>query len=577
MAVLLALFALLPVLAVLQYRWVGKVSEMERQRMQSNLRPAADDFQQEFERRIEEIKIAIHGGRGGPHRNPRETGMFLAEWMLRAADRGLVRHFYLAELQNGVARLTVLDPESGFWKPAAWPDNFAPMRTRMETGMRVPEVAGNLPALVDDGSARGGPGRGERRDPDRPQRPPEGEPPDRDGLGPDHAESWTIAELDLGAIQKDLLPELAAKYLLRAEDGGYAMQVVSAVGQPKVIFQSDSGLPANFFAKPDFTFPLFDAHQGPPVRGRGPGGKRDKKDHRAPPPDDYRGPADEGAWVATVKHRSGSLEAAVSQARHRNLAISLGVMLVLGAALAVLFVSTRRAQWLSKLQMEFVAGVSHELRTPLAVICSAGDNLAHGVVTDSERVKDYGKLIEQQGRHLANMVEQVLAFAGAQSGRFVEPTEQVQVAEVIRSAVAACAPELSEAGMVLEQKIAEDLPLVLADPVALRHCLMNLLSNSSKYARDGKWVGIEAEVTRSAKPSVKIRVEDRGPGIHPDDLAHIFDPFYRGKHASAATVRGAGLGLSLVRRIAEAHGGSVEASSAPGHGACFTLSLPVAG
>ena len=566
MAVVLALFALLPVLAVLQYRWVGKVSEIERQRMQSNLRPAAEDFQREFERRIEEIKIAIHGGRGGPDRNSQEIGVFLAEWMQRASDRGLVRHFCLAKMQNGTAQLVVLDPDDGIWKSAAWPDHFAALRTRMEAGMRVPDVIGFPPALVADGSARGDPGRPDR-EPDRHQRPPKG---DRDSPDPDHGESWAIAELDLAAIQKDLLPELAAKYLLRAEDGGYAMQVVSALGAPKVIFQSDSGLPADFFGTPDFTFPLFDANQGPPGRGRDKH-KRDKKDHRGPPPE-------EGAvWTAMVKHRAGSLEAAVSQARNRNLAISLGVMLVLGAALAVLFVSTRRAQWLSRLQMEFVAGVSHELRTPLSVICSAGDNLAHGVVTDSERVKDYGKLIEQQGRHLANMVEQVLAFAGAQSGCLVEPTEQVQVAEVIRSAVAACAPELSDAGMVLEQKIAEDLPLVLADPVSLRHCLMNLLSNSSKYARDGKWVGIEAELTKSAKPSVKITVEDRGPGIHPDDLAHIFDPFYRGRHATATTVRGAGLGLSLVRRIAEAHGGSVEASSAPGHGACFTLSLPVAG
>jgi signal transduction histidine kinase len=116
-------------------------------------------------------------------------------------------------------------------------------------------------------------------------------------------------------------------------------------------------------------------------------------------------------WILAVKHRLGSLEEAVDSQRRRNLAISFGILILLAGSMAMIMVSTQRAQRLAKLQMDFVAGVSHELRTPLAVIVSAGDNLAEGVVGDAEQVKQYGALVRDEGRRLAAMVEQTLSFA----------------------------------------------------------------------------------------------------------------------------------------------------------------------
>src|SRR6185369_16185610 len=103
---------------------------------------------------------------------------------------------------------------------------------------------------------------------------------------------------------------------------------------------------------------------------------------------------DTGRWLVALKHRAGSLVAAVAAARRRNLAISFGVLLLLSVSVALILVSTRRAYALARQQMEFVAGVSHEMRTPLAVICSAGENLADGVIEESAQVKRYGSLIE---------------------------------------------------------------------------------------------------------------------------------------------------------------------------------------
>jgi len=225
--------------------------------------------------------------------------------------------------------------------------------------------------------------------------------------------------------------------------------------------------------------------------------------------------------------------------------------------------------------MEFVAGVSHELRTPLAVICSAGDNLADGLVSGGEQAQRYGALIRTEGRRLSEMVEQILTFAGAQAGRLKYHFEPVDVMEVIRRVVTAVTPAAQQAGVFIETRAPAEPPLAVADPAALAQCLRNLVGNALKYAAAGKWVGISASREDGGR-WVEIRVEDRGPGIPPADLPHIFDPFYRGRNAGEAQIHGAGLGLSLVKGVIEAHRGSIRVESRPGEGARFLLRLPAA-
>jgi signal transduction histidine kinase len=110
----------------------------------------------------------------------------------------------------------------------------------------------------------------------------------------------------------------------------------------------------------------------------------------------------------------------------------------------------------------------------------------------------------------------------------------------------------------------------------LRRALTNLLGNAAKYGRDGQWVGLSVESRGGSRPEIAITVADRGAGIAASDLPHIFDAFYRGQYAKERQIHGNGLGLSLVKRIAVAHGGKVTVKSAPGEGAAFTLHLPAA-
>ena len=281
--------------------------------------------------------------------------------------------------------------------------------------------------------------------------------------------------------------------------------------------------------------------------------------------------AGKGQWVLIARHPEGSLDRAVARARQRNLALSLGVLALLGASLGFLLYATRRAQLLARQQLEFVAGVTHELMTPLAALRSAGQNLADGVVTEPEQVRRYGGLIDREGRRLSNMVGQVLELAGMWSTRRTLQTEPVPVDRIVAGALAAREHELG--GFEVETHFPEQAPRVLADAEALTRALSNLIGNAVKYAEEGAWLRISAV---SDESTVELRITDRGPGIEPADLPHIFQPFRRGRGKAASAVPGSGLGLSLVRSIAEAHGGDIEIESTGAEGTTFLLRLPAA-
>jgi signal transduction histidine kinase len=277
-----------------------------------------------------------------------------------------------------------------------------------------------------------------------------------------------------------------------------------------------------------------------------------------------------GAWQVLLKHRAGSLEAVVAGARYRNLMMSFGILMLLAASMVMIVISTQRAQRLARRQMEFVAGVSHELRTPLAVISSAAENLADGVINDHPRVQRYGELIKSESRRLTEMVEQVLEFAGAESGRKKYDLRPVEVGEMIENAIQACGAQIAEGGFNIEKEIVPEPLMVSADSQAITRAIQNLINNAIKYSGSSRTIKIRAGASSN---QTFITVEDRGIGIAADEMPHIFEPFHRGREVVAAQIHGNGLGLSLVKNIIEAHGGQVEVASSPGRGSSFTIRL----
>jgi signal transduction histidine kinase len=234
---------------------------------------------------------------------------------------------------------------------------------------------------------------------------------------------------------------------------------------------------------------------------------------------------------------------------------------------------------LAELQMEFVASVSHELRTPLAVIRSAADNLADGVIRDREAMLKYGAILQHQSRSMADLVDQILLFASTEdrTNRYI--LKPVSVERIIDAAVADTEAVLHGAGVTLDQEIDASLPPVMGDLGGISQCLQNLIGNAVKYGGDDRRITLRARRVNSlhGEPDeLRISVADRGIGIDSSELGHIFDPFYRSPRVQAAQIHGTGLGLSLAKRIAESMGGRLTVSSQLAMGSTFTLHLQFA-
>jgi signal transduction histidine kinase len=385
--------------------------------------------------------------------------------------------------------------------------------------------------------------------------------------------AWVVLDLDLTYLRETLLPELIARHLETGDGPEYQVAVVSRFDPPVTIYESSPGA-ARIAASPDVSIPLFDPQYGAlGLRGSGRFGRGGRGSGR---PAAYApgGPPEIGRWEMLARHRAGSLEAVVAQARLRSLAVTAGVLLLLVLTLIALVHFTRSTQRLAALQMNFVAGVSHELRTPLTVIHTAAYNLRGRLAQNPAQVERYGELIQKESGRLKELVEQILRFASANAGRVIHERQPVSVESLIGEALELTKPLVQSAGYTVEKSIAPDLPPVLADARAIGHALQNLIANAVKYgAGQEHWIGISAA---ASGPVVEIRVADRGPGIPEDEQKHLFDPFFRGRRALDDQIHGTGLGLNLVKKIIDAHGGSIRVESQEGQGAEFILLIPAA-
>jgi signal transduction histidine kinase len=229
--------------------------------------------------------------------------------------------------------------------------------------------------------------------------------------------------------------------------------------------------------------------------------------------------------------------------------------------------------------MEFVASVSHELRTPLAVLSSAADNIADGLVEDKAGMRRYGAILQKQSRSMGRLVDEILLFASTEDHKNRYRLQPLEVSPLVDSAVNSTEGLAHAAGFIIDREIEPGLPLVIGDAPAISRCLENLISNAVKYGGDHRRIVLRAysaPLERGAGGEVRIAVVDRGIGIDPPELARIFDPFYRSPRVQVAQVHGTGLGLSLAKRIAESMGGRLSVLSELSAGSTFTLHLQIA-
>lgn len=561
-------------LGVIQYRWIGELSEAEQQRMQTGLGLSLQRLSRDFNTEINAAAGAILPRAGAEPEADRQAEYQVRIERWRANSPAAEQMFKAIAIAQPNEERTALsfflyDMTARAFHPAEWPASWALLRER------------TLARLA-------GPGFG----------PPPGEQHDAPLIelprfhntesGQRRESEWLMIEINLDHVRTAMLPELVQRHLGNGGKLDYQVAVSWRNNPGNFVFQTEPGFTGE---GADATIALFDPpfelamRRGGFRRGGGGGGGGPRMMKGPPPAGGFGGGGGPGGpggpggfgggyWTLAVRHRSGSLEHVVQHARWRNLGILAGLLALMLGALAVLIRFTERERRLARLQMDFVAGISHELRTPLTVIRTAGHNLQGGLVTNPKQIQRYGALVRDESERLTGIVEQVLRFAGAQAGRVIQKREPASVETIVDEALAATARVTEGAGCMVERDLEPNLPRILADAAALRQAVINLIGNAAKYGFSGAWIGVKASAT--ADGFVEITVADHGPGIPPADLRHIFDAFYRGKRAVADQIHGTGLGLNLVKRIAEAHEGTVAVRSETGQGTEFTLRIPIA-
>jgi len=216
----------------------------------------------------------------------------------------------------------------------------------------------------------------------------------------------------------------------------------------------------------------------------------------------------------------------------------------------------------------FVADASHELRTPLAAVRAYAELFSRGA---AERPDDLARSMTGIGRESERMtvlVDDLLLLARLDEGRPLE-RKPVELDDVVGEAVEMAQTVEPERPIELQTEHA----VVVGDRDRLRQIVDNLLANVRTHTPPGTAVQVSV---RRENGNAEIAVSDAGPGLEPDQLAHVFERFYRADPSRARASGGVGLGLSIVAAVAQAHGGTVEARSDPGQGATFTIALPLA-
>ena len=299
----------------------------------------------------------------------------------------------------------------------------------------------------------------------------------------------------------------------------------------------------------------------------------EEEDWSGPGPDPF-GPRG-GVWVLELWNPSGDLESLVARNRRRNLLLGTAVLALLGLAAFQLWRSAQVERRTARRQLDFVAGITHELHTPLAAITSAGANLSDGVVSEPQRIRDYGLMIQREGQRLNSLVRQSLELAGLESSGADVARQRVPISDLLDRTRGATELICAETSVQLRVQATESVRhcTVEIDLDLMVRALGNLISNSVKHGASR--VVLDA---RNERRWVILTVEDDGPGIPPEDRRFLFEPYRRGSNARG---KGAGLGLYLALRIAESHGGSLrflELTKSPAEaeakGARFELRLP---
>jgi signal transduction histidine kinase len=252
-----------------------------------------------------------------------------------------------------------------------------------------------------------------------------------------------------------------------------------------------------------------------------------------------------------------------------------------------------RLRELDRLKSNFLGTVSHELRTPLTSIIGYSEMLAEGIAGPlGDEQREFVQTIREKGEQLLQLILGLLDLSKLESGTMSLRKANFKLAKVLDDVVSTITPRARKRGVLLRCEASESLPDLIGDAERLRQVFINLTDNAVKFSPDGATVELSASSVVADAPvdgdegeglvllapsrrALEVRVADHGIGIPEAERSRIFDPFYQVDSSSTREYGGTGLGLSIVKRLVEAHGGTVRASANEPRGSIFVVTLPL--
>lgn len=516
----LATFALviLPVFTWLQMDWLSELREQENGQMQRALVSATNELSQEIDHTLQ--ASFTHFNLGGY-----EDEAAVQEQLTRRAREFRYNHdfgslvesvYWIHKKGNENVQTYIL--ESAELQPAPLPESLTYLESLTNAASHCQSPSNYRGGLIQSANAMVIPEQGK-----------------------DQSCGMTVILLDQHYLQTALIPQIAKKRFENGDKGGFAMGVVNNRDNRTLIYNTHDAYSIDDYQNSDYKTTSL---------GFG---------------------ATEHAWTLMLKHRSGSIASAVNNTYFTRLLIALAMTLVIFSGLVFPYIKLFRAKAEAKDQLEFFSGLSHDLRTPLTVITATCYSLDRPSI-EGDKARHYGRVINKEAARLNDMVNQVLEFSRSQTQAQSYAMEEVDLRDLVDEVLEENEDLLISHDMELDMNLSRDVPMIKADANAIKSALTNLIGNAVKYARDGQYLGLNL-VTQNNK--VCLSVADQGEGIPASDLSRLFKPYYRANAARNSGIQGNGLGLSMVNRIMQHHGGQVTVDSIQGQGSTFSLEFPI--
>jgi len=250
-------------------------------------------------------------------------------------------------------------------------------------------------------------------------------------------------------------------------------------------------------------------------------------------------------------------------------------VLAIGVGSWLIVSDLNRQLTLARQKTDFVSNVSHELKTPLTSIRMFAELLAEDRVADRGKQRSYLNIITSEAARLTRLINNVLDFSRMERGEKKYSLRDCDLAGVVREVAETYRPHLENNGFKFECALPASPISVRGDADALAQVVVNLLSNAEKYSDSRKEICVEVALRDGPLPCAETKVLDRGLGVPGGSAEKIFEQFYRAHDSLSSGIQGSGLGLTLARQIARAHGGDVIYEPREGGGSCFCLRLPL--